>query len=303
MKRAHGSLPTAAIAGASSRISRLPVAWLRMCSSSPIVTPCAASPKTSTGPRALEQPRELRPERVAEEPQPLDRLVVADAEPERAARAFVERRVRARAAALVGDHPDRHRRRADAGHRADVVVFVAGFERDLAALEQPLGLVAVGRPALEHRGREQRAPLRVADAARTRSAARSAAAARRAGPARRRPPARPSARAAPSPRSGRSRRRCPRRCGRRARPHRSVSSSSARGSPPAGGRQSTSTTGAPCARSASANVDSPTLIVPTPCRTSLTAKPLVQCPQCPSSSSSPMRSGRRPDCRASATSG
>ena len=51
MKRAEASPPSAANAGARSRSSRLPVAWLRMCSSSPICRPCAASPKTSTGPR------------------------------------------------------------------------------------------------------------------------------------------------------------------------------------------------------------------------------------------------------------
>ena len=42
-------------------------------------------------------------------------------------------------------------------------------------------------------------------------------------------------------------------------PHSPVSSSTAAASPPAGGRQSTSTTGAPWSRSASANVDSPRL--------------------------------------------
>ena len=193
------------------------MAWLRMCSSSPMSTPCAARPKTSIGPRCSSSRASSRPELVAEEPQPLDRLVVADAEPQRAARALVERRVRARAAALVGDHPDRHRRRADAGHRADMVVLVAGLDRDLAALEQPLGLGAVARPALEDRGR-QRAAAAGRTRGPTRSAARSAAAAPRAGPGPRRPPARPSARAAPSPRSGRSRRRWPRRSGRRGAP-------------------------------------------------------------------------------------
>ena len=50
MKRADASPPSAANAGASSRISRLRVAWLRMCSSSPMLNPSAASAKTSRGP-------------------------------------------------------------------------------------------------------------------------------------------------------------------------------------------------------------------------------------------------------------
>ena len=50
MKRADASPPIAANAGASSRISRFRVAWLRMCSSSPIASPSAASAKTSIGP-------------------------------------------------------------------------------------------------------------------------------------------------------------------------------------------------------------------------------------------------------------
>ena len=51
MKRAAASPPTTAIAGARSRSSRLPVAWERMCSSSPMFRPWAARPKTSIGPR------------------------------------------------------------------------------------------------------------------------------------------------------------------------------------------------------------------------------------------------------------
>src|SRR5204863_71453 len=80
-----------------------------------------------------------------------------DTEPEGAAGAFVERREGLRSVVLVGHQPDGHRRRADAGHRADVVVLVAGLELDLAALDQPLGLGAVRSPALEDRRGEQRA--------------------------------------------------------------------------------------------------------------------------------------------------
>ena len=49
--------PARRSAGARSRSSRLPVAWLRMCSSSPMFSPWAARPNTSTGPALLEQPR------------------------------------------------------------------------------------------------------------------------------------------------------------------------------------------------------------------------------------------------------
>ncbi len=52
MNRALRSSPAAASPPARSRSSRLPVAWLRMCSSSPMLTPCAASEKTSIGPSA-----------------------------------------------------------------------------------------------------------------------------------------------------------------------------------------------------------------------------------------------------------
>ena len=96
MNFAESSPPSAANAAARSRSSRLPVAWLRMCSSSPMFSPWAARSKTSTGPRRSSSAREPRPEFVAEEPQPLDRLVVADAEPQRPARSLVERGERAR---------------------------------------------------------------------------------------------------------------------------------------------------------------------------------------------------------------
>ena len=52
--------------------------------------------------------------------------------------------------AAVLDHPDRHRRRADAGHRPDVAVLVARGQRDLAALEQRAPPSRGRRPALEH---------------------------------------------------------------------------------------------------------------------------------------------------------
>ena len=47
---ATSSPPSAANAGSSRRHNRFVVAWLRMCSSSPICRPCAARSKTSIGP-------------------------------------------------------------------------------------------------------------------------------------------------------------------------------------------------------------------------------------------------------------
>ena len=60
-----------------------------------MLRPCAASAEHVDRAAVLEQAREPRAELVAEEAQPLDRLVVADPEPQRPPRALVERRVRA----------------------------------------------------------------------------------------------------------------------------------------------------------------------------------------------------------------
>ncbi len=83
-------------------------------------------------------------------------------------------------------------------------------------------------------------------------------------PARRRPRGRPSPRAAARPRCAR------RRCALAgvdalavARPRGARAAATAAGSPPAGGRQSTSTTGAPWSRTASPNAASPTLTAST----------------------------------------
>ena len=84
----------------------------------PSAGPARRAPRTSIGPVRSSSAASTRPRAVAEEAQALDGLVVADAEPERPPRPLVERRERAHAARLVLDDPDRHRRRADAGHRA-----------------------------------------------------------------------------------------------------------------------------------------------------------------------------------------
>ena len=68
MKRATSAPPSSAKPASSERASIAPVAWLRMCSSSPICSPCAASAKTSTGPqrssrRAISGPASSRKKR------------------------------------------------------------------------------------------------------------------------------------------------------------------------------------------------------------------------------------------------
>ena len=239
MKRAASSPPTTASAGDSSRTSRLPVAWLRMCSSSPMFSPWAASPKTSTGPRCVEHPRQPRPEVVAEEAQPLDRLVVADAEPQRPARALVQRRERAHAA------PSSTTQTGIDGEQTPVIgptwpCSLPGASVTSPRSQQRGRRLARGRPALEHDRRQQRPPLRVADAVPRDRRPRVQQHARRAAGHDRRPPARRSPPAARSPRSPR-----PRAALAAATavavpaPQRGSARSSIDASPPAGGRQST----------------------------------------------------------------
>ena len=198
MKRAAASPPTTAIAGARSRISRLPGGLAAQVQLVAHVQALGGEPEDVDRPALLEHARQARAEVVAEEAQPLDRLVVADAEPQRPPGTLVERRERAPPDVL--HDPDRHRRRADARHRPDVAVLVARRERDLAARQQGLRLRSRVRPALEqHRGHE-RAPLRVAHALPRRSAAPSAAARPREARRSPWPPAQPSPPAARRPR-------------------------------------------------------------------------------------------------------
>ena len=108
---------------------------------------------------ALEQPGERRTELVAEEPQPLDRLVVADAEPQRPPGPLVQRRVRPRAGRLVARPPtpastaSRLRSSARRG-RARCRV-----KRDLPRRQQPRRLFPVARPALEQARGDHRPAL------------------------------------------------------------------------------------------------------------------------------------------------
>ncbi len=250
-------------------MSRLPVAWLRMCSSSPWCRPCAASLKISIGPDVVDEAAHERAEVVAEEAQALDRLVGVGAEPQRLAGALVERREGARAGALVLDDPDRHRRRADAGHRADVVVLVArarGRSRPSSIISRARSRSA--RPALEQawprraRGAAGRQPVRLD---------RRAGVDQRAALGEHRQDV---ARGGDADRARRARLhplddllvglrdrravRAPQALERARRP---------RGRRDAGGRQSTSTTGVSWSRIASPNAASPTLTTSTLCST------------------------------------
>ena len=141
---------------------RWPAAWLRMCSSSPICSPCAASPSTSTGPVRSSSPASTGRARsrrkrwrstASSSPTPSQKVRPGPSLSVENART---------PARLVLDDPDRHRRRAHAGHRPHVAVLVAAREADLAVGEQLRRAVAVGGPALEQARGEQRAPLRVA---------------------------------------------------------------------------------------------------------------------------------------------
>ncbi len=237
-----------------------PVAWLRMCSSSPICSPCAARARTSTGPSRSSSRASSGPARSRRKRRPLDRLVVADAEPQRVARPLVERRERARARR---PRPRRPRPASTASRRrSSAPTWPCSLPLRSAtspAAEQRRGASAVRRPALEQARRDQRAPLRVADAL----------------PLDRRPGVQQhavreavdhlagrrdrDAPAAARPRSARPPPRWPPRRARRGGPRAARAGRRSAASPPAGGRQSTSSASAPCSRSAAPNDVSPTL--------------------------------------------
>ena len=240
MNRAAASPPSAANAGAQvahQQVAGRLAAHVQLVAH---VQPLGGEPEDVDRPAVVEQPRQRRPELVAEEAQPLDRLVVADAEPQRAARALVERRERAHVRRPRRPRPaSTASRRRSSGRRGRARCRARARSRRAASSAR--GLVAVGRPALEHRRREQRAPLRVADALPRRSAARSAAAARRAARARPSPAgatvtARGARASMPLDGLARWRRRSRSPCA----PHSRVSTRQRSASPPAGGRQSTS---------------------------------------------------------------
>ena len=117
----------------------------------------------SIGAFASEELGHQRTKLVTEEAKAFDRLLVADAEPQRPAGALVERRVGTGARGLVEHDPYRHRRRADPGHRAHVTVLVARGEGNVSPGQHRPRLINRPRPPLEHARRDQRPPLRVTD--------------------------------------------------------------------------------------------------------------------------------------------
>ena len=195
-------------------------------------------------------------------------LVVADAEPQRAPRPLVERREGPRPRALVAHDPDRHRRRADAGHRADVAVLVARPQRDLAGGQPRRRGVAIRRPALEQARRHQRAALRVADALPRDRRPGVEQHALREPVDRQAAPARRSPRAGARPRWPGPQPRWPARSARPHAPHARSRSATTPASPPPGGRQSTSATSAALGAHARRRTNpSPTLTALTRCST------------------------------------
>ena len=215
------------------------MAWLRMCSSSPMFRPCAARPKTSTGPRMLEHPRQPRAELVAEEAQPLDRLVVADAEPQRPPGPLVEGRERAAARRPRRPRPasTASRRRSSARRGRARCPAPARCRRARAAPPPPRG-----RPPSPRRATAARSARRCGSQTRSQVIGGpecSSTPSRRPGHDRARA-ARPSPPAARSPRSPARRARWPPRPRRRAGPTAASGRRASSASPPAGGRQSTS---------------------------------------------------------------
>jgi hypothetical protein len=91
--------------------------------------------------------------------EPLYDLLPVGTEPEHFAPALVEVRVGDVALDFVLDDGHRHRRRDDAGHRADGLVVVTGGELDLAGGRQFSRRLGRLGPSLVHGGTHHRTPL------------------------------------------------------------------------------------------------------------------------------------------------
>ena len=161
---ATSSPPSAAKAGSSRRQSRFVVAWLRMCSSSPICSPWAARSRTSIGPvrssrRASSGPARSRRKRARS-------IASSSPTPNHSVRPGPSLSVEKARAPEPSSCTTQtgHRGRADAGHRPDVAELVAAAQAHLADVQPLLRLGAIGGPALEQAGRHQRAALRIAHA-------------------------------------------------------------------------------------------------------------------------------------------
>ena len=240
MKRAASSPPTTARAGAQladQQVAGRLAAHVQLVAH---VQALRGQPEDVDRPAVLEHARQPRPEVVAEEAQPLDRLVVADPEPQRPARALVERRERARA-----DVASSTTQTGIDGEQTPVIgptwsCSLPGLERDLAAREQRRRLLARRPPSPRTRPRRAARGAAGRRRAPTRSAARRAAACRRAARARPRPAGATVTRPRRAPSIAATARALAAATAAPCRPHSRVSTSSVPASPPAGGRQSTS---------------------------------------------------------------
>ena len=118
-RRRPSAKPESIIAGSTSRRNISVPARLRLCPSSPICTIWAMIAFTSIGPAARTACCSSGPEHVGHPVQPLDDLGAVGAVPQHLAEPLVERAPRLVAGRLVAQAEHPHRRRDDAGHRAD----------------------------------------------------------------------------------------------------------------------------------------------------------------------------------------
>ena len=283
-------------------MSRWPAAWLRMCSSSPICRPCAASPSTSTGPVRSSSPASTGPARsrrkrwrstASSSPTPSQNV--------RPGPSLSVENARAPLASSSTTHT------AIDGEHTPVIgptwpCSLPLSSAHLAAGEQRRGAVAVGGPALEQaRG----------DAARA-AAGRTTRSHAIGGPECRSTPSSRPATTSPARATvtARGRTRLERARAPRAfaastrspwRPQSASSSATASASPPAGGRQSTSTASAPWSRTAPARSRQPDVHRGHPLEHAA-AHRLNPPRRGPTSPTSPRSSAPRPACAPSATS-
>ena len=213
----------------------------------------ARAARASTGPSV-----------VAEEAQALDGLVVADAEPERPPGPLVERRERPHAVASSSTTQTAIDGEQTPVIGPDVAVLVAGSQRDLAGA--PAGARRPSRSPAQPSNRHAASSARRCGShtlvPRDRRA-RSAGARRRARPATTSPARRDGQRPRPDASMRSTASALAARRARRGGPTAPRASASVAASPPAGGRQSTSTTSAPWSRSASAKPSRPTFTAAT----------------------------------------
>ena len=161
---ATSSPPSAAKAGSSRRQSRFVVAWLRMCSSSPICSPWAARSRTSIGPvrssrRASSGPARSRRKRARS-------TASSSPTPNHSVRPGPSLSVEK---ARVPEPSSCTTQTGIEGEQTPVIgptwpCSLPQRRRTSPTSSSSCGLRAIGGPALEQAGRHQRAALRVAHA-------------------------------------------------------------------------------------------------------------------------------------------